>query len=103
KARRQVELPPEILLRACKDGLGAPAIPMQALGNLQDAPQVGAGAAVSAVLLDLLQLCAHQVLHQDAFLAMRLVLRRLRLVVEADGARFGVLKAGEIADDFTRE
>src|SRR5215470_19733085 len=81
-----VELLPDPLLAAGKDYLAPRMVPVQPFGNLQDLSQVFAQRNVVAVALSAAQAIAHQIFDQDRLLAMRLVLRRLRLKVKTDGA-----------------
>src|SRR6267143_143499 len=84
--RRQVEFTPDVAAAASKDNLGAGLIAVPSRGQIEDALQVGPGAAVAAVLLCLVQSLPDQILGQDSILAVRLVPGPGRLKIEADSA-----------------
>src|SRR5216683_1427356 len=83
---RQVEFTPDVAAAASKDNLGAGLIAVPSRGQIEDALQVGPGAAVAAVLLCLVQSLPDQILGQDSILAVRLVPGPGRLKIEADSA-----------------
>src|SRR5260221_6746163 len=77
-------------------------IAMQALGNLQDFPQVFTQRGMIAVALGLAHGVTHQVLDQDGLFAVRLVLRRVRLKIKTDGVSRRRFKLRKEANFFTR-
>src|SRR5579872_3332933 len=82
--RRQIELAPEIAAAASKHCAGAGLIAVQILRELEDAMQIGAGAAVLAALLCLAQRCANQIFGENGLFAMRFVLRSARFEIETE-------------------